>query len=75
MPPKPRKFIFTSSSSRNVTPDELEQFYELKNLVYGGVIEKVAINYYLIVFEQDPKIIRQSKEYGSGKPKLLFKIN
>ena len=65
-PPKPRKTIFASCKSRNFIPDELEQFREADNLVYGDVIEKVRIHYDLIVFEQGPEIIIQPKEEPSG---------
>ena len=49
-PPKPRNAVLASGSSRNVIPDELEQFREVDSLVYGDVIEKVIINYDLILF-------------------------
>ena len=51
------------------------QLCEPDNLVYSDVIEKVRIHYDLIVFEQGPEIIMQSKKYKCELPKFLIKIN
>ena len=59
--PKSEKNVSASCSSSIVISDELVQFQEADNLVYGDVIKKARINYDLIVFEQGLKIIIQSR--------------
>ena len=44
-------------------------------MAYGDVIENVMIGHELIVFEQCPERIIQSKKYRSGITKFLIKIN
>ena len=75
IPPKPRKTANSSfESTRNVLPDQLQEFQKIDSLNFNDIINKLSTNKDLVVHNDSCSVVIQS-QFTNGIPKYILCVD
>ena len=75
IPQKRRTTLYSSSSTGNVIPDEIDQFIQQDILTFDYIEEKICKDSELVVYrEQSDVVVIQSKKFKCGVPRFVLKV-
>ena len=75
IPPKPRKTNNSSTvNTRNVLPDQLQEFRKIDSLNFSDIIYKLSTNKELVLYNDGCSIVIQSIQFTNGIPKYVLRV-